>query len=290
MKQRAKIWVTGSGGQLGMELQDLALSFPQFEFLFTPRREVPIDQSKVVEEYFAANKPDYLINCAAYTAVDRAEEADEHDNVFGINAHAVQFMAKLCKHYRTKLIQLSTDYVFDGAKSGTYDEDDKTNPLNVYGASKLKGEQWALENTDAIVLRSSWLYSVHGNNFVKSMIKLLDEKKELKVVNDQLGSPTYAADLAAAILQIISSGKWQSGIFHYANEGSTTWYGFASAIRELTGSKCNIIPIKTGEFPRAAKRPVNSVLGTEKIQKVYGTMVYPWKERLVVCMKKLSNH
>lgn len=288
MTSREKILVTGSNGQLGKELQQVAVSFPQFNFIYLSKEDLPVHNFELVRTFFREHHPQYLINCAAYTAVDRAEQ--EGELAFKINGEAVGVMAAVCKEYHTKFFHISTDYVFDGTASDLYNEDSPVNPQSTYGASKLEGEKQALQfNPDSIIIRTSWLYSAFGKNFVKTMMKLLQVKKEIAVVNDQFGSPTYAADLAEAIMQIISSGQWQPGIYHYSNNGITSWYNFAEQIKELSGSLCKINPIPTSRYPTLAKRPAYSALDNQKIQQVYGCGIKNWRDRLAVCLSKLEN-
>lgn len=287
MSTKQKILITGSNGQLGKELKKLESSFPQYEFVFLSREDLPIHHFELLRNFFKGYHPQYLINCAAYTAVDRAEA--EKDLAFQVNAEAVGVMAAVCKEYNTKLIHISTDYVFDGTATKPYTEEAPTNPQSVYGASKLKGEQETLKfNPDAIIIRTAWVYSEFGKNFVKTMLKLMSEREEINVVSDQVGSPTYAADLAAAILQIISSEKWVPGIYHYSNDGVISWYDFAVAIKELSASSCKINPITTPQYPTPAKRPAYSVLDKSKIQSAFNIPEKNWKESLSVCLDKLQ--
>lgn len=282
-----KIIVTGANGQLGKELQRLAKGFPQFEFIFLAKEDLPIHHFEMVRHYFSVYHPACLINCAAYTAVDRAES--EKERAFQINGEAVGVLAAVCKQHATRLIHISTDYVFDGTATEPYKEDSPTNPQSVYGASKLEGEKQALQfNPDSIIIRTSWVYSEFGKNFVRTMLKLMQEKEEINVVNDQMGSPTYASDLAEAILQILSSGKWEPGIYHYCNDGIISWYDFAVAIKEFTGNNCKVNPIPTTAFPTAAKRPAFSVLNTGKIQDTYKIRIKDWKESLGACIREIG--
>lgn len=290
-----KILVTGANGQLGKELQKIAPSFPQFEFIFLSRKDLPIHHFKMVRDYFSVYHPAYLINCAAYTAVDRAEQ--EKILAFQVNTESVGVLAAICKENKTKFIHLSTDYVFDGKATVPYKEDSPANPQSVYGESKLAGEKEALKyNPESIIIRTSWLYSEYGKNFVRTMLKLMKEKEEISVVNDQFGSPTYAADLAEVIMQIIlklpaSDFRLPTSncIFHYSNKGIITWYDFALAIKELTGSNCKINPIPTSQYHAVAKRPAYSALDTTKIQKTFGIHPKVWNESLGVCLKGMEK-
>ena len=278
--------VTGSNGQLGKELQRLAPSFPQFEFIFLSREDLPIHHFEMVRQYFRVYQPAFLVNCAAYTAVDRAEA--EPALAFQVNAEAVGVLAAVCREQHARFIHISTDYVFDGQSAVPYTEKDPVNPQTVYGASKLEGERQALElNPDALIIRTSWVYSAFGKNFVKTMLRLLAEKDAIGVVNDQWGSPTYAADLAGAILQIIASGKWVPGIFHYANTGVASWYELALAVEALAGKGQLIHPISSAEYPTAAKRPPYSVLDTSRIREVYGLQLPDWRHSLADCMRRI---
>ncbi len=287
MQQLPTILVTGANGQLGKELRHLAVSRPQFNFIFLIREDLLIHDFEIVRQFFESCKPTYLVNCAAYTAVDKAEQ--DKDLAYQTNADAVEILAQVCKEYNVKLIHISTDYVFDGNGIQPYKEDDAINPQGIYGLSKAKGEIQALQAYgDTIIIRTAWVYSAFGKNFVKTMVKLMQEKDELKVVNDQIGSPTYAADLAEAILQIISFKKWEGGIYHYTNDGILSWYDFAVAIKELTGSNCNVIPIATSQYPTPAKRPAYSVLDKTKIQAVYQVEIRPWRQSLKKCIENLA--
>ncbi|MBX9784729.1 MAG: dTDP-4-dehydrorhamnose reductase [Chitinophagaceae bacterium] len=282
------ILVTGSNGQLGKELQQPAHEYPQYKFVFASREDLKLHHFPLVENFFIATKPQYCINCAAYTAVDKAES--EKELAMLVNGEAVGNLAAVCKKYQTKLIHISTDYVFDGESEEPYKEDDTTNPMNVYGASKLLGERLCMkEDEEAIIIRTSWVYSSFGHNFVKTMIRLMGERNEINVVSDQIGSPTYAADLAKTILEIIASGKWQSGIYHYSNEGKISWYDFAVAIKELIHSNCKINPVSTSQYPTPAKRPHYSLLNKDKIKTVFHISIPQWEDSLQKCIKQLQQ-
>lgn len=291
---RQKIVVTGANGQLGSEIKFLSASFPQYEFIFLTKEQLAIDDAGEVNNLLKEENPSWLINCAAYTAVDKAEQ--EKELAFRINGYATGVLADACKKSECRFIHLSTDYVFDGSASAPYKEDDDTNPLGVYGASKLEGEKLAMEkNPDSIIIRTAWVYSSVGKNFVKTMLRLMSERESLGVVNDQIGSPTYAADLAAAILSIIqytqtvdSEPAAVAGIYHFANEGVISWYDFAIAIKEISGSHCMINAISTDQYPTPAKRPAYSVFSTEKIQSVFGIELRHWKDSLRECVAKLQ--
>lgn len=281
------ILVTGANGQLGKELKQLSPSFPQFEFIFLSREDLPIHHFEMVRHYFKTYQPDYLINCAAYTAVDRAEQ--EKELAFQVNGEAVGVLAAVCKENDCRFIHISTDYVFDGTATTPYKEIFPPHPTSVYGASKLEGEKQAIKlNPDSIIIRTSWVYSEFGKNFVRTMVRLMQEKEEINVVNDQLGSPTYAADLAEAILQIISFKQWHPGIYNFSNKGIISWYDFAVAIKELTSSNCKVNPISTSQYPTAAKRPAYSVLDNSKIQEVFGIQPKEWEESLETCLSRMK--
>ncbi len=291
MNLKPKILVTGGNGQLGKELQELSPDYSQFEFFFLTREDMPIDQFELVRNYFHTLKPAYCVNCAAYTAVDRAES--DKDLAFQINGEAVGVLAAVCKEHNAKFIHISTDYVFNGEGTYPYTENFPTDPINVYGASKLEGEREAAQlNPASMIIRTSWVYSSFGKNFVKTMIRLMNEKDEIKVVNDQIGSPTYAADIAEVILKIIAncqskSSSWKPGLYNFTNEGILSWYEFALAIKEITGSPCDIRPIPTSEYPTPAKRPAYSVLDKTKIQENFGIQLKDWKESLAICIEKI---
>lgn len=282
-----KILVTGSNGQLGSDIKELAVQYPGFDFLFTDRETLSITDESAVNRFFDEHQPHFCVNCAAYTAVDKAEDVSEFSHVQALNADAVGYLARACTAHNTKLIQVSTDYVFEGNGTEPYKETDATQPVSVYGSTKLEGEKLAAEFTDALIVRTAWVYSTFGKNFVKTMIRLMNEKPQISVVSDQYGTPTYAADLAAAIMHIISSGNWVPGIYHYTNEGRINWHEFALAIKELIHSECEVKAIPTIQYPTPAKRPAWSVLDKTKIKETYQLEIPDWKASLELCIGKM---
>lgn len=284
------ILVTGANGQLASEIKSISSLYPDHHFLFATKEDLPIEDAEAVKLFFERNHINYCINCAAYTAVDKAES--EKEKAFLINADAVENLANICNIYKAKLIHVSTDYVYDGSLKNPLKEVDPVGPVNVYGSSKLKGEELALKkNPAALIIRTSWVYSSFGNNFVKTMLRLFRERSEINVINDQLGSPTYAADLAGVIMMFVEKmkqGNDFSGIVNYSNSGITTWYGFAEEIKSLVKSSCTIHPIPTSSYKTAATRPLYSVLDTSKIKELLHVEIPSWKESLKKCMGLLS--
>jgi dTDP-4-dehydrorhamnose reductase len=281
------ILVTGSNGQLGSELRALSSLYPQYNFQFFSREELPIDEPETVRRIFDQVHPAYLINCAAYTAVDKAES--EIQLAEKINGTAVGSLASICLQQGTRFIHISTDYVFNGSASEPLKETNAVDPVNAYGASKLKGEELAMQqNSESLIIRTSWVYSVYGKNFVKTMIRLMQERPSISVVEDQVGSPTNAADLAETIMLIIGSGKWLPGIYHFSNEGVISWYEFAVEIKNLIGADCQVQPIVTAQYPTPARRPHYSVLDKSKIISAYGIELKNWKESLQRCIAQLK--
>ena len=285
------ILVTGANGQLGSEIRQLSHHYSLYNFLFTSRDVLPIEDSDLLNKFFKKQKIDYCINCAAYTAVDKAET--ESERAFLINGNASGNLAKVCSNHQTKLIHISTDYVYDGTKHLPLKEDDPVAPINIYGLSKLKGEKLVQGHyPGALIIRTSWVYSVYGNNFVKTMIRLFKEKKSLNVVNDQMGCPTNAADLAEVIMKFIEGFEHNNahgGIFNYCNSGITTWFDFALAIKELVKSCCTIYPVSSEQYPTPAKRPKYSVLDTSKIKSILNIEIPDWHMSLSKCLYALHE-
>ncbi|MEN2400330.1 dTDP-4-dehydrorhamnose reductase [Flavobacterium sp. MC2016-06] len=274
-----KILVTGSNGQLGSELKVLSENYSQFEWVFADRNQVSLDNLADLENQLELINPNVVINCAAYTAVDKAESEEEFADI--INHLAVGVLADWSHENNAKLIHISTDYVFDGTSSFALNEDSPTKPINVYGATKLLGEIFCLKNNpNAVIIRTSWVYSSFGNNFVKTMSRLMQERDSLNVVNDQIGSPTYAADLAKAIVDIITHSDWKSGIYNFSNEGEISWYEFALAIKEIGDYNCEVSGIPSSAYPTPAKRPAYSLLDKSKIKDSYNVIVPNYKESL----------
>ncbi|WP_018617412.1 dTDP-4-dehydrorhamnose reductase [Segetibacter koreensis] len=282
------ILVTGEKGQLGSELKVLSKSYPQYDYVFTDVDELDITDAEKVEEFFITYKPAICINAAAYTAVDKAET--DKELALKINAYAVGNLAENCRKRNTRFIHVSTDYVFDGTATSPYTEDHPVSPVNFYGESKLKGEEIALEKLPStVIIRTSWVYSYFGNNFVKTMLRLMKERENINVINDQFGSPTYAADLAEVIMQIAEQTENKGGIYHFSNEGIISWFDFAIAIKELAGLRCNVQPIDTSGYPTPAKRPAYSAMSKEKIKSVFDIKLKDWKNSLQQCIHLLQQ-
>lgn len=284
-----KILVTGANGQLGQCLQKISSQFEEFEFIFTDSETLDITNKEEVNDFFWQNAPDFCINAAAYTAVDLAET--DIEKAFLVNADGTENLAEACAENNAQFIHVSTDYVFDGENNLAYTEEDFTNPLGVYGASKLAGDELALEvNPCSVILRTSWVYSEFGKNFVKTMLNLFATKEELNIVADQFGQPTNANDLAEAIMKIIKSEKITPGIFNFSNLGRISWFDFAEKIAELSEAKIKLNAIETSQYPTPAKRPKNSVLDLDKISKTYAVPLKPWEESLEDCVQILQNN
>jgi dTDP-4-dehydrorhamnose reductase len=288
LSDNPSILVAGANGQVGRCLQRIASKFSGYDFHFLGREHLPLDNHALTREIIKALKPQYIINTAAYTAVDKAET--EQELARNVNGYAVGNIAKYCNENGIHFIHISTDYVFDGMGTRPYQENDPTHPVNAYGASKLLGEELALkEHPETIVIRTSWVYSMYGSNFVKTMMRLMAERTEVKVVNDQHGAPTFAMDLADAIMQIISGAKWKGGIYHFSNRGDITWFEFASFIQKTGNYVCKVLPITTEQFPTPAQRPRYSVLDCSKIERVYKVQIRDWKESLLEMMSAVKD-
>jgi dTDP-4-dehydrorhamnose reductase len=283
-----KILVTGGNGQLGSEIRELsALSGDAFTFVDIDT--IDLTEKQGAMEYLEAHAPDWIINCAAYTAVDRAEE--EPGVAEQVNAGIPAILAEYGASSGCRIIHISTDYVFAGDLTRPIRETDTPAPLSAYGKSKYNGEKAVMACKNAMVIRTSWLYSAYGNNFVKSMMRLMQERDTLRIVYDQVGTPTYGADLAGAILEITGAGPgaFVPGIFHYSNEGVASWYDFAFEIREITGADCLVEPIETKDYPLPARRPAFAVLNKEKIREQYALRIPHWKSGLQRCIEKLNK-
>jgi dTDP-4-dehydrorhamnose reductase len=290
-----KILVIGKNGQLGKSIHKRVTNNEHTdEFVFVGREELDLSSTDSITSYFNHNNFDIIINCAAHTAVDKAEEEAVLANQ--INHLAVTQLAQIAKMQQAKLIHISTDYVFDGESDKPYSETDVTNPINIYGKTKLAGEQALKEimPTDAIIIRTSWVYSEYGNNFVKTMLRLSQERDELSVVSDQIGSPTYATDLANAILDTMQNKTFEelgqeTQVYHYSNAGEISWYEFSKEIFELADTQCNVSPITTEQYPTPVKRPKNTLMNKDKIAETFSVNIPDWKESLNTCMAILKE-
>jgi len=284
-----KILVIGSNGQLGNCIKKIAENFEnKYEFIFTDSQNLDITNSDQIQNFFYDNKPDFCINASAYTAVDLAEK--ESEKAFAVNAEGVGNLAEACADFKTTFIHVSTDYVFDGETNLDYAEDDFTNPIGVYGQSKLKGEELALDiNPKTIILRTSWLYSEFNKNFVKTMLNLFSQKEELGIVADQFGQPTNANDLAEAIMDIIETSYKTFGVFHFSNYPETTWFDFAKKIAEFSKSNIKLNPLTTEQYPTPAKRPKRSTMCLDKIEEIYKIEPKHWENSLEDCIDVLSK-
>lgn len=282
------VLVTAKDGQLGQCFQSLSVQHPNIQFIFKSSSDLDITNKLNIENVFSAYPFDYCINCAAYTAVDKAEEAIElADNVNHIGA---KLLAESCKNFNVTLIHISTDFVFDGEATIPYSEDDITNPLGVYGKSKLEGEQAIAKTLEKyFIVRTSWLYSEYGNNFLKTMLRLADQHDEIGVVGDQIGSPTYAKDLADFVLQIIEQRITRYGTYHYSNYGEICWYDFAKEIFRINESAIKLNKIRTIDYPTPAKRPKYSVLSTGKAQEELDISIPNWETSLILAIANLNK-
>ncbi len=294
MTEIKSILVTGSNGQLGRSLKKIAKHYHQYEINFATRAELDLSKRDSIANFFEDKQFDLIINCAAYTAVDKAEsEAELADQV---NHHAVRQIAEIATHKQVKLIHISTDYVFNGQQYRPYIETDNVDPQGVYGLTKLKGEQAVLEAmaNNALIIRTSWVYSEFGHNFVKTMLKLASDRDSLNVIFDQIGTPTYATDLAKTIMEMVQRESFQhnvsNNIVHYSNEGVCSWYDFAQTIFELSNIPCDVSPIETKDYPTAATRPHYSLLNKAKIKQHYQLTIPYWKDSLRTCLKALQEN
>ena len=283
------ILVTGSNGQLGSEIKELSSLYPH-NFFFTCKDNLDITNAQAIEALILKNNITAIINCAAYTAVDKAES--DQENADKINHQAVKYLATIAKENNIKLIHISTDYVFDGTNYKPYKEIDTTNPQSIYGKTKLLGEQALLHVNpqNSLIIRTSWVYSSFGSNFVKTMLRLGSEKESLGVIYDQVGTPTYAKDLAKAILDILPNIQNSTlEIYHYSNEGALSWYDFAKEIMKMAKLPCKINPIETKDYPTPAQRPHYSLLNKSKIKNDFGIVIPYWKDSLDTCLKALGE-
>jgi dTDP-4-dehydrorhamnose reductase len=296
-----RILVTGKNGQLGRSIQKIVDTDSKIDnnqnyddFIFVGREDLDLSSESSITHYFDNNKFDIIINCAAYTAVDKAEE--EQDLANQVNHLAVKQIAQIAKNQQARLIHISTDYVFDGESEKPYIETDETSPINVYGRTKLAGEQ-ALQEvmpTDALIIRTSWVYSEFGNNFVKTMLRLGRERDELSVVSDQIGSPTYATDLANAILEIIQNKSFKepaqtTQIYHYSNEGEISWHEFSKEVFKIKRIDCKVESVTTEEYPTTAKRPKTAILDKSKVTKTFNINVFEWRKSLERCISLIKK-
>jgi len=290
MRYMKTILITGAYGQLGSEMTVISENFPQHTFIFTDADTLDITNEEELQKFFTANTIDYIVNCAAYTAVDKAE--DDKATAYKINCEAVRLLAKMATAHNVKFIHISTDYVFNGTNYVPYTEDMVICPQSVYGQSKADGERAAMEIApqQTVVIRTSWLYSSFGNNFVKTMLRLGAEKEELQVIFDQIGTPTYAADLATAIMNIVNAENFVAGIYHFSNEGVCSWYDFAKSIHEKAGiSTCTVRPIESKDYPTKTPRPHYSVLNKSKIKKTYDFEIPHWENGLKRCLEYMGT-
>lgn len=287
----AIILITGADGQLGNELRVVSKNYYGYDFVFTDVNTLDITNLEQTSEFIRQTRPDWVINCAAYNQVDKAEE--EPDMALLINGIAVKNITEVIKGSECKFIHISSDYVYDGKSCTPLNENILPAPVSAYGRSKLAGEQYALQHQGSMIIRTSWLYSSYGKNFVKTIIRLASEKESVKVVFDQVGTPTYAADLAATIMDIVSGVirnqiAMNSGIYNYSNEGACSWYDFACEIVKESGLNCNVLPVLSNEFKQAAVRPSFSVLDKSKIKENYGITIPHWRTSLIKCIKLLK--
>jgi len=283
----SKIIVMGGSGQLGTCLKMVATRRGITDIAFPAEDQGNILDMEALQTLFEQHQPEYVINCAAYTAVDKAE--DELALARQVNRDGAENLARLCKSHGAVLVHVSTDFVFEGNSPKLLTEEDEALPISVYGLTKLEGEQAIADTLEAhYILRTAWLYSEYGNNFVKTMLKLGAEREELNIIADQVGTPTYAIDLADAILSIIESGKEAYGVYHYSNEGAISWYDFAKAIFEISGTEVRVQPITTAQYPTKAMRPAFSAMNKTKIRSTFSLEIPYWRESLIKCINVLK--
>jgi len=288
----AIILITGANGQLGNELKVVSKKFYGYEYIFTDIDTLDITNPGKTEEFIKNSKPDWIVNCAAYNLVDKAES--DAEMVMLINATAVKNIADVIKGSECRFIHISSNYIYDGKSNVPYNEYSVPDPISAYGRSKLAGEKFALQHQGSMIIRTSWLYSTFGSNFVKTILRLAAEKDSINIVSDQTGTPTYAADLAETIMNIISGVirnqiALNAGIYNYSNERTCTWYDFAVEIISEAGLKCQVKPILTRDYPTAAKRPAYSVMDKSKIKDNYNISIPHWRSSLTRCMKLLNK-
>lgn len=281
-----QVLVTGGNGQLAACIKDVCVDKSELEVTYTSVSDLDITNKQQVDQFFAKHNFDWCINCAAYTAVDQAES--DIDLARKVNKDGAKHLAEACKAHQVKLIHVSTDFVFDGKSTKLYSEEDKTNPLGIYGLTKREGEQAIAETFgDYFIIRTSWLYSEHANNFMKTMLRLAESRTELSVVADQIGTPTYATDLAEVMMKIVTGNSSDFGLYHYSNEGVASWYDFAYAIFELQKTSIHLSPIKTVEYPTPAERPKFSVMDKAKIKQTFKIEIPHWRSSLIRAINKL---
>lgn len=280
------VLVTGGNGQLALCIKELSKNQLGYQYIFLDYNNLDITNKEEVKDFFSINNISYCVNCAAYTNVDKSEHDEETSKK--VNEDGVQFLALACKTNDVKLIHISTDFVFDGKQSFPYKEEDLCNPLGVYGETKLNGELAIIKSTKAyFIIRTSWLYSEYCNNFLKTMLRIGKEKEEISVVYDQVGTPTYARDLAAIIIEIICKNNDEYGVYHYSNEGVASWYDFAKAIFKESELLVNVLPIRSESFPTPATRPSYSVLDKQKIKNTFSVSIPHWRDSLNKCLDEL---
>ncbi len=281
------VLVTGGKGQLASCIKDSAANLKEHHFIYVDVDVLDITKASQVNAFFETNDFDFCVNCAAYTNVDKSES--EQDIAEKVNVDGAKNLAEACNDHEVKFIQISTDFVFDGKSSLPYLEEDETNPLGSYGLTKLNGEQATIDGVkEHFIIRTSWLYSEHGQNFCKTMLRFAKERDSLSIVSDQVGTPTYGGNLAEVILKMITEDSIAYGVYHYSNEGVASWYDFAKAIFDISDSKMKLLPIRSEAYPTPAKRPAFSVMDKSKIKRVLEVRIPYWRDSLVICLRKLE--